>query len=240
MTPGKDNGRDLDGEDALAAEYVLGVLPAEQRRALARRIETEPEFARLVDRWEVLLSPMAAEFTEVAAPPSVKEKLDRTLGIIGPKDATRSLIWGNLAFWRGLAAVATAALVLLASFVAVPFLRKSPEPAGQFVASLVPDKSDVRFLAVYNGVDGQVGLSRISGEPASGRDFELWVIESGNSPVSVGVIPGGPTARLILPERLRGKLDHGAVFAISLEPKGGSPTGQPTGPVVAAGELRKI
>jgi anti-sigma-K factor RskA len=32
----------------------------------------------------------------------------------------------------------------------------------------------------------------------------------------------------------------GALFAISLEPEGGSPTGQPTGPVVAAGDLRSI
>ncbi len=32
----------------------------------------------------------------------------------------------------------------------------------------------------------------------------------------------------------------GAVFAISVEPDGGSTTGQPTGPVVAAGDLRAI
>ncbi|TIM97823.1 MAG: anti-sigma factor, partial [Mesorhizobium sp.] len=28
--------------------------------------------------------------------------------------------------------------------------------------------------------------------------------------------------------------------AVSLEPSGGSPTGQPTGPVVAAGDLKSI
>jgi len=30
------------------------------------------------------------------------------------------------------------------------------------------------------------------------------------------------------------------LFAISLEPHGGSPTGQPTGPVVASGDLRAM
>lgn len=33
---------------------------------------------------------------------------------------------------------------------------------------------------------------------------------------------------------------RGAVLAISLEPPGGSPTGAPTGPVIAAGEVRTL
>ena len=32
----------------------------------------------------------------------------------------------------------------------------------------------------------------------------------------------------------------GSTLAISIEPRGGSPTGQPTGPVVAAGTLERL
>ena len=39
---------------------------------------------------------------------------------------------------------------------------------------------------------------------------------------------------------LERKIAAGSVFAISLEPEGGSPTGAPTGPVVAAGGLATI
>jgi anti-sigma-K factor RskA len=39
---------------------------------------------------------------------------------------------------------------------------------------------------------------------------------------------------------LQQKLAQGAVLAISVEPAGGSPTGQPTGPVVATGDLKSI
>jgi anti-sigma-K factor RskA len=35
-------------------------------------------------------------------------------------------------------------------------------------------------------------------------------------------------------------LGEGAALAISLEPKGGSPTGAPTGPVVALGALKRF
>jgi anti-sigma-K factor RskA len=41
-------------------------------------------------------------------------------------------------------------------------------------------------------------------------------------------------------ESVRDKLASGAVFAISVEPAGGSTTGAPTGPVVAAGDLKAI
>jgi anti-sigma-K factor RskA len=54
------------------------------------------------------------------------------------------------------------------------------------------------------------------------------------------VIPAGSNVHLAVSADLRRKIDAGAVFAISLEPQGGSPTGQPTGPVVAAGDLRDI
>ncbi len=98
----------------------------------------------------------------------------------------------------------------------------------------------MRYLALYDPERGAVGLSHVSGERASGRDFELWMIEGNNPPVSMGVIPAGPTAHIEIAPEAREKLGLGAVLAVSLEPAGGSPTGQPTGPVVAAGDLKNI
>ena len=151
-------------------------------------------------------------------------------GAVGPG------LWSSLAFWRGLAAAALAALAL---YVAIPFV--SPPVAPQrLVASLAADGSDVRYLAVYDAAEGEVALSHVSGERAAGQDFELWMIEGSNAPVSMGVIPVGVSARLPLSAAARQQLDLGDVLAVSLEPTGGSPTGQPTGPVVAAGDLKSI
>ena len=66
------------------------------------------------------------------------------------------------------------------------------------------------------------------------------MIEGKNPPVSMGVVPVGATISVVVTPELRAKLAQGAVLAISLEPSGGSPTGQPTGPVVAAGDLKDI
>jgi len=41
-------------------------------------------------------------------------------------------------------------------------------------------------------------------------------------------------------KQIAGELAVGTQLLVSLEPKGGSPTGQPTGPVVYAGRLANV
>lgn len=237
MTASDHTGPERD-DDALAAEYVLGVLAADERQAAALRAERDPAFARLVEAWQVRLSPLDAGYAEVEAPASAKAAIDRRLFSSRAARQDRSGLWSSLAFWRGLAAAAVAALVLA---VAVPYLRTSHSPPQvELVASLAAEGSDVRYVAVYDGVRNEVRLFRLAGRLASDKDFELWLIEGKNAPVSVGVVPAGTTAQLTPSTLVQEKLAQGAVLAISLEPKGGSPTGQPTGPVVAAGDLKDI
>jgi anti-sigma-K factor RskA len=233
-----NNDWEHGGDDAVAAEYVLGVLAAEERRAAAARIEAEPEFAALVDHWEVLLAPMASAYPEVEPPAPVKRALDERLFAASASRTQKPGLWQNLAFWRGFAAAALAALVI---YAAVPFIAPaSVEQGERLVASLAPQDSDVHYFAIYDEASGDIGLSHVAGVRPDARDFELWVIEGGQAPVSAGVIPVGSSAHLAVSEELQRRIDAGAVFAISLEPQGGSPTGQPTGPVVAAGDLKVI
>lgn len=240
MTPADEIEREQGGDDMLAAEYVLGVTPAEERHAVARRIATDLAFARLVDQWEARLSPLSESYSVVTPPASIKTALDRRLFAARdqPAPAAPPSLWQSLALWRGLAA---ASLVALLFYVAAPFIAPpEQEPSVRLVASLAAEDSDVRYLAVYDAGRNNVGLSHVSGARAPDRDFELWVIEGDNPPLSVGVVPVGATVHLRVPETIRRVLERDAVLAISLEPVGGSPTGQPTGPVVAVGDLKKI
>lgn len=237
-----DIGPDGGGDDIIAAEYVLGVLPVEERRQAALRIDAEQAFARLVDRWEVYFAPLAAGYASVEVPAAVKAAIDRRLSSSGVASGQPAAavpgIASSLAFWRTLAVAALAALAL---YIALPFVSPPTEaPRAKFVASLAADGSDVRYLAVYDPRTDDIGMSHVSGPVPEGRNFELWVIEGQQPPVSLGVIPAGPSVRLPVSEALRAKMVSGAVFAISVEPEGGSSTGAPTGPVVAAGDLRAI
>jgi len=72
---------------------------------------------------------------------------------------------------------------------------------------------------------------------APGHDHQLWIIPAGGSPVSLGIVRAGAPVRIQVPAAVAPHFRARSAVALSVEPAGGSPTGQPTGPVVAAGEL---
>lgn len=238
MTPGEDRAPDAGGDDHVAAEYVLGVLSVEERQALVRRIETDAGFARLIEAWEERLSSLNAGYDQVTPPASVKHALDARLFGREAGVGARPGLLQSLAFWRGLAVASLAALVIA---IAIPLLRPTTTTSdARLIASLAGDKTDVRYLAAYDASAGQIGLSHLAGDRAAGRDFELWIIKGNEPPVSLGVIPAGGSVHLAVTPAHRALIGSGALFAISLEPRGGSPTGRPTGPVVASGDLRAM
>ncbi|TKT75013.1 anti-sigma factor [Aquamicrobium sp. LC103] len=238
MTATDEGNRENGGDDLLAAEYVLGVLSDAERREAARGVEQDAAFAGLVEAWQARLSPLDADYDEVEPPPSVKQALDARLFSSAETAPVHGGWLHSIAFWRALAA---AAIALLAISVAVPLLAPMPtEPPGRLAASLAEDSTGVRYLAVYDPAAGSLGLSHVTGDRGQGSDFELWVIEGAEPPVSLGVIPIGATVQLPVSPELRARIAAGALLAISLEPQGGSSTGQPTGPVVATGDLRNI
>lgn len=225
------------GDDLLAAEFVLGSLPTALQAELARRVEQDAGFARLVAEWEERLAPMAEGFLPADLPPGVKRALD--LRLFGQAPPRRG-IWSSLALWRGLAGGATAAFLLA---VTLPGMRLAPPaelPGDRLAASLTATGSSVTYLVLYDSATGSVSLAHIAGDPVEGRDFQLWIARGTEAPVSLGVIPAGVSTRVETTDQIRALMTTAAHMAISLEPPGGSPSGQPTGPVLAVGDLLDI
>lgn len=59
----------------------------------------------------------------------------------------------------------------------------------------------------------------------------------GRAPVSLGLLPSQGEAVLSVSAQALPLLERGAPLAVSIEPPGGSPTGQPAGPVAYQGKL---
>jgi anti-sigma-K factor RskA len=107
------------------------------------------------------------------------------------------------------------------------------------VAALQSVDSGVSFVALYDADAGTVRLVGLSGAPVPERDFELWAIEGEGAPISMGVV-GLERHSVPLSEQVAQGFGEGTVLAVTLEPEGGSPTGGPTGPVVAQGAATAI
>lgn len=69
------------------------------------------------------------------------------------------------------------------------------------------------------------------------RSLQLWLIPPGEKPQSLGLIATSASQQVsIRPVQLASL----PTLAISLEPRGGSPTGQPTGPVLFSGKVIQL
>ena len=65
-----------------------------------------------------------------------------------------------------------------------------------------------------------LSINRTSGAAPPGRALELWAIEGTNPPVSLGVLPDAPLARVALPPDLAARLGPGAILAVTEEAAG--------------------
>lgn len=222
--------------DMLVAEYVLGVLPHAERLALAARLAEDPELAARARFWEEQLAPLGAALEPVQPPPRLLAALENRLF---PAAAPPPGLWRSLAFWRGLAAALGVVLVVLGLSLGGLWRATAPAPPS-LVADVSGAPGSIRLVAAYDAASGVLKLNLVAGEPAPGRDFQLWLIDGAAAPVSLGVLPRRARAAVAIPAALAGKLSERSVLAVSDEPEGGSPTGLPTGPVLATGALAAI
>ncbi|MBE3637562.1 anti-sigma factor [Mangrovicoccus algicola] len=221
-----------DEDVALAGEYVLGALALEDRQAAALRIARDPGFALEVARWEARLDPLAEEVRPVTPPARLRRRIEaRVFG--APRQARP---WSWLVGAGGLAAASLAATLWLGQ-------PQPPAPGqggeGLWISDMVSPDGTVRLAALYDADSGEMRVSVGGAAPATGRDFELWLIQGEAAPISLGVMPHQGQAAMPIPEDLR-PLVAEATLAITDEPEGGSPGGVATGPVVAAAPLRRI
>jgi len=72
------------------------------------------------------------------------------------------------------------------------------------------------------------------------KDLELWALPEGAKPRSLGVVGAVDKSMIRLASASENELGNIPMLAISLEPKGGSPTGDPTGPVLYTGKCMKL
>jgi anti-sigma-K factor RskA len=237
-------------QERLAAEYALGTLRGLARARFARALREDAVLARAVAEWEARLAPLADAVPAVQPPARLWRAIEARL------PAARARLWESVAFWRGLGlATSGAAAVLLAAVATLqppapvpapaPVVLKVPsaEMAEVYLAVLQDPKTQKPLvLASVNQRSDQMQVRTL--DPSirvAGKDLELWALPAGGgAPRSLGLIGAGERATVRLAALAERSLADVPALALSLEPQGGSPTGAPTGPVLAAGPCVKF
>src|SRR6516225_1649873 len=117
-----------------AAEYVLGVLGAPERRAVEQRMARDQVFAREVAFWEERLGGLAEGIPAVAPPANAWARIEAAIDRAERPAEGHAGLWQSLRFWRGLAFVTSA--LAAACFVALIYVGASSSPHAPLVAQL--------------------------------------------------------------------------------------------------------
>jgi anti-sigma-K factor RskA len=221
-----------DDLDMQIAEFVLGTLPADERNALHERRKQDPSLDARILEWEGRLSAMTDEVDVVEPSPELFAKIERALDNNEGQAGNVVTLRRQLNRWRwSTALTSAAALVLVAVLTFQPQPEKAPE---SFVAVFQHNDQQPAFLLSVNLENRQLSIRPVTAEQKPDKSYQLWIKadELGPNPQSVGVLGDQFQIDKGVLSKYEPSLLRDATFGISVEPPGGSPTGQPTSPAI--------
>ena len=132
-----------------------------------------------------------------------------------------------------------ASVLLVAGVAALLYWRSVPVIHATTVATISAKSGEHLWeLEVIGNADRLVARAvNLPPRPAA-ADYELWALPKGAAPVSLGVLPAAGTWSRALTLAQKQALALSSQVAVSIEPLGGSPTGQPTGAILYMAPLR--
>jgi anti-sigma-K factor RskA len=220
-----------DDMEMLAAEYVLGLLTVAQLPHVVAQRRGSVAFDQAVQRWELRLLPLAQAVDSVEPPARLWPAI---AAAIAPVQA-RGGIWDSVKFWRGFGIGAgLLGAGLAAALVAV--LTTRGVPARPLATATLVSQHEGVFVATaqQTGAGIQLVVSPAQVVVPAGKSAELWLITPGNRPAALGLLASGRPVTVVIPAALLTGNIASAELAVSIEPPGGSPTGQATGPIISA------
>jgi anti-sigma-K factor RskA len=224
----------------LASEYVLGTLRGGARRRFESLLRTDRDLKNSVATWQAHLTPLAERLPAVTPPTRVWDRIEERITqrpIAAPK-VDESLL-ARLTFWRrfSFGASSLAAALLVTMFTGN--VLRSKADVTPMVAAVLEEEGQPRMM-VDQHRPGILMVRMIKPwQPMPGVVKQLWLVMKDGSTYSLGLLDDYADTKIIN-AALDAKMEDGSMFAISKEPPGGSPTGQPTGMVFCKGMIAKV
>jgi anti-sigma-K factor RskA len=235
-------------DDFAAAEYVLGTLDPSERATLAARRMRESDLDQAIRAWEARLAPLGEAAPAIEPPGDYLAAIEariRAAASAGALPASAPAadlpviaLRRSVARWRAAAIAAS----LVAAFLAVGFaVRETTREAAprEYVAILQKDAASPAFQVTVNLDTRELTVRPVAAQAPPGKSYELWIIDAKlGAPRSLGVV--GDRGRAASLSAYDPAVVQNATYAVTIEPPGGSPSGQPSGPPVFVGKLISI
>jgi anti-sigma-K factor RskA len=224
-------------DDFAAAEYALGTLDASERATLAARRLRDGELDEAIQAWEARLAPLAEAAPEIEPPRDLFSAIEARIRPASPAASTNAnvvVLERGIRRWRAAAIAAS----LVAALLAVGFVTRETSRTSsphEYVAILQKDAGSPAFEVTVNLDKRELSVRPVAAQAPPGKSYELWLIDAKLGAKSLGVV--GDTSRAANLSAYDPAVVAGATYAVTVEPPGGSPTGQPSGAPVFVGKL---
>ncbi len=226
MNYGNQNLREL-----LAGEYVLGLLRGAARRRFERLLIEDARVCKAVVNWEQQLTAWNRGLEPLTPPDSVWRKLQARLRAETRSRRKVSLWAAHARLWSGAVMLAPAFVLVVGVFIGRSLV--APRGAPAYIAVMANAKGRPLWLISVHSKSRRIDMQALANNtPPAGKSYELWMLPGHGKPVAMGLMNSEGLASASLDPRIIAALVSAKDLAISIEPYGGSPTGQPTGPVV--------
>ncbi|MEH3023965.1 MAG: anti-sigma factor [Pseudomonas oryzihabitans] len=229
-----DDTPPVDQSSLLIAEYALGVLSADERLQVEELVRREPTHQEELAAWQQHFADWLIEFPVVEPSAHVWQGIQQRLFPTEKLPPAPIRRWNDARLWRWSTALALAASLVLALLVV---LRPLQAPAPALLARLEQSDGNLLFSVTLQEGARQLLFVPTNQSYWPGKSAEAWIITADGKPHSLGLLPDDAAVTLAVPTALGKAMTPGAVLAVSLEPRTGSPTGSPTGPVIAQGKI---
>jgi anti-sigma-K factor RskA len=226
-----------DDFDARAAEFVLGTLDPAERRAIEAQRYSDPKLAAAIDYWEARLAPLSDSVAPIVPPADLWARIEERLPPVTVTEVKSGEVHRLVRAVRVWRSATIGALALAAGLAGLLLYAPRPHDTGPtYTAAIAPSNGQGAFWLAATQPDGSIIVTALAKpDRPSDKDLELWALAEGaTKPVSLGVLP--ESGRYRVPGEKLGRREH-LQLLVTLEQKGGSPTGQPTLPVLYGGTL---
>jgi len=214
---------------ALAADYAIGLMPPTARRRFEHLLQGDALLRAELAHWLEHLNLLTEPLVEQPVP-------DRVWQAIVARIEPQTLhVPTKRPFWNWLRLSALACSLLIALSVGLLYNRDNVQYKATLLSGTAQPALGIEAHADYLNVR-PLELAAVD----TGRSLQLWAIPVEGKPVSLGLIPRDGDGRIVLSQSQQQLIKVPVVLAVSLEPQGGSPTGQPTGPVLYQGPLASL
>lgn len=221
-----------DAKHELAAQYVLGTLDGPARKRFEFEVIQDDQVRRSVWYWEQQLNQLGENVKPLTPEHrvwlAIQQRLFGTPAVSSSTPVQNNVVTlqpKQNGWWKGVAALASAAAVVLAVLLG---RVEPPVPVPQYTEIAFfqdAEQSPLWLLELSDETLSIRATERLTAQ--ANKDYELWIVaKDGRAPISLGLLPKNGQLTLAK-DKYFDELDI-AVLAVSLEPLGGSPNGSPT------------